>query len=444
MRAKRTKILMTMKWKNRLLTGLICVLGAATTTRATDTLKLEEKSPRIETFILLQLWSSYTTNERVFDKDTRQYLPVDDRFNFWLRRGIVGFKAQPYPSLSFKMMTAFDGIGKDLFSGANGSVNNGSLPSISILEAYGQWQVWPGHETFHLTAGYFRPPIGRESFTSSWGVTSMDRAFSSTYLRRHVTGSVFGRTAGLQLGGLAPNPDQDMGFEYAVGVFNPQFAGSGGGSSAAYSPLVAARAAIYFGDPEMKSYQVFRNVNFLSKRRGLTLAANAAWQGPSDLFHSSATLSADLLFNWGPLNVDGEWSYLQREGERALPDDQFSMFTSSAHAGHVRLSYNLNVGPRYVVEPSLTYMFYEGALDREGQADVLAIGALSGSDRGVDFGLNWYIQERKCKLLLHYNWRWGDAGDAGEGSTVNYYYSQSGIGAIQRGNWLGLGVNLMF
>ena len=113
---------MTMKWKNRLLTGLICVLGAATTTRATDTLKLEEKSPRIETFILLQLWSSYTTNERVFDKDTRQYLPVDDRFNFWLRRGIVGFKAQPYPSLSFKMMTAFDGIGKDLFSGANGSV----------------------------------------------------------------------------------------------------------------------------------------------------------------------------------------------------------------------------------------------------------------------------------------------------------------------------------
>ena len=434
-----------MEWKKRLLAGLIFILGAAMTTRATtDTLTVLKPTPKIETFILLQLWSSYTINERVYDSELGHYKEVDDRFNVWFRRAIVGFKAQPYPNLRFRLMTAFDGIGKDIFAGANGSVNNGSLPKIGILEGYVQWQWWPDNEAFNLVAGYFRPQIGRESMTSSWGVTSMDRAFGYTYLRKHITGNAFGRAAGLQLGGLVDYPDRSFGFEYGLGLLNPQFASQNGSSSETYSPLLTARGAIYFGDPEMEHFQMFRNVNFLGERYGLTLAANAAWQGASDLFHSSTTLSTDVLFNWGSLNIDGEWSYLQREGARLLPDDDLRTFTSSAQTGHVRLSYNLAAGHRYVIEPSLTYMFYKGAFDETEQADALAIGAPSGHDQGIDFGLNWYVNQRKCKIVLHYNWRWGDSGATGEGSTVNYYFSQTGIGAIQRGNWLGTGVNLMF
>ena len=393
--------------------------------------------------MLLQMWSSYTMNGQVFDPTLQTYQTVDNRFNLWFRRAIVGFKAEPFPGLRFKLMTAYDGLGKDLYAGANGSVNNSALANIGILEAYAQWQIWPGHETFHLTAGYFRPQIGRESMTSSWGVSSMDRALNYTYLRKQLTGNGFGRTTGINLGGLIQYPGHDVSFEYGLGLFTPQFGGENG-SSMAYAPLLTARAAISFGDPEMETYQVYRKVNFLSARRGLTLAANGAWQGANDLFENSSTLSADVLFNWDKINIDGEWSFFWRDGERALPDDQLHTFTYYSNAAHVRASYNFSVAQKYTLEPNFTYMFFSGAKDGEGQADALAIGSSSGRDYGFDAGLNWYIHGTKAKLQLHYNWRKGNTGDAGPGSKVNYYYYQSGVGAIQRGNWLGLGLNLAF
>lgn len=432
-----------MKWKKRLLAGLIFVLAAATTTLATDTLTTPKPEPTIKTFFLLQLWSSYTTNEQVFDPEQQSYRPVEDRYNIWFRRAIVGFKAQPYANLQFKLLTAFDGIGKDLFSGANGSFNNGALPKIGILEAYAQWQCWPETEAFHVVAGYFRPQIGRESINSSWEITSMDRPLGYAYLRKHLTGSAFGRTAGVQLGGLLSYPEQGFGFEYGLGLFNPQFAGPEGSSSENYSPLLTARGAVTFGDPEMDSYRVFRKVNYLSRRRGLTLAANAARQGPTDLFNGSSTLSADLLLNWGALNFDAEYAYLHREGRRSPAEEAERDFSSTSSTGHLRLSYNFQVGG-YILEPSATYMFFQGVLDETAQADALAIGASAGRDRGVDVGFNWYVRDNNCKILLHYTWRWGDAGAAGDGATVNYYFSQSGLGAIRRGNWLGLGVNWKF
>ena len=48
------------------------------------------------------------------------------------------------------------------------------------------------------------------------------------------------------------------------------------------------------------------------------------------------------------------------------------------------------------------------------------------------------------KVLLHYTWRAGDPGAAGDGATVNEYFYQSGVGAIRRGNWIGLGINAIF
>ena len=90
------------------------------------------------------------------------------------------------------------------------------------------------------------------------------------------------------------------------------------------------------------------------------------------------------------------------------------------------------------------FMHFEGGTAALEQDDALSVGAFSGRDYTFDAGLNWYLNKKRLKLMLHYTWRSGDAGDAGEGSTVNLYYFQSGIGAVQRGNWLGLGLNAIF
>jgi hypothetical protein len=44
------------------------------------------------------------------------------------------------------------------------------------------------------------------------------------------------------------------------------------------------------------------------------------------------------------------------------------------------------------------------------------------------------------KLSLSYTLRNADAGTEREGTTINNYYYQPGVGAIKRGDWLGVGL----
>ncbi len=67
-----------------------------------------------------------------------------------------------------------------------------------------------------------------------------------------------------------------------------------------------------------------------------------------------------------------------------------------------------------------------------------------GEETTYDAGINWYLDGKNLKVLLHYTWRSGDPGEAGPGSQANMFFSQNGLGAIRRGNWLGLGVNAIF
>jgi hypothetical protein len=57
----------------------------------------------------------------------------------------------------------------------------------------------------------------------------------------------------------------------------------------------------------------------------------------------------------------------------------------------------------------------------------------------MDLGANIYWNP-DFKISLHYTWRWGDAGATAAGATFNNYFRQSGLGAIERGDWLGLGL----
>jgi hypothetical protein len=120
-------------------------------------------------------------------------------------------------------------------------------------------------------------------------------------------------------------------------------------------------------------------------------------------------------------------------------DDHFSQ------TGHIRAGYNLALKQRYFLEPVFMVMQFSGASDLAGQAKAKALGAYSGSETTFDAGINWYLNKSRLKLMLHYTWHQADAGEAeGMAFTGNAWFSESGVGAIRRGNWLGLGVNAIF
>lgn len=405
----------------------------------------KKEGARIEPFMMVQLWSSYSMGQEVYNADAKQYEAVDDRFNLMLRRVRLGFRAEPYEGLKFTVAGAYDLIGRDVLASPVGGANNGSLPNFGIWDAFMQWQPHKGKQGFNIVGGYFRPQLSRESITSGWATNSMEKAMSQNYIRTHLVGTGPGRALGLNLGGLFLNADKNLGLNYNLGIFNPLTIANGGNSTGKdFSPLLVGRVVAYFGDPEQTEYKIGYDINYFGQRKGLSLGFGGAWQGQTGLFDASYATEADLLFNWGPLNLDADWNFMWRDGKRALPDDQERIFTYASNTGHARIGYNLVLSKKYFLEPTFMLMQFNGAAGLTGQADAKAVGASSGSERTYDAGVNWYLNKRNLKLLLHYTWHEGDAGDAEPGFTGNMFFNQSSVGAIRRGNWLGLGLNAIF
>lgn len=388
---------------------------------------LKEKAG-IEPFGMVQLWTTYTQGTEVYDTSSGAYIPVDNRLEITFRRARFGFKSNPYPGLRTFLAVAYELIGRDVYSGIISGTNNGARPALQIWDAFVQWQVFSSSEALYLTGGYFRPQISRESITSGWSVNSMDKAPTQVYIRQHLVGHNPGRAMGLNLGGLLANQH----LQYNVGVFTPLYHSLKGNSTGTdFSPLLTGRIAASLGDPEQERYGINYDINYFGNRKGLTLAFAGAWQGPTALFEENYALSADLLLNWGALNLDGEWNWMWRDEARAA-------------SGHIRAGFNLPMKGKSVLEPVLMTALFQGATAGPEQAAAADAGMPSGTDQTFSGGLNWYLNQKKLKVLLHYTWYRGEAGDAGEGAGVNQYFFQAPVGPIRRGNWLGLGLNAIF
>jgi hypothetical protein len=391
---------------------------------------------KIEPLLMFQFWGLYAWGEQVYEPSTKRYQPVDARLNVQVRRARFGFRAQPTENLRFTTIAAFDGLGRDAFSGTAGVSNDLSPASMGILDAFMEWRLIPRKESLNLTTGYFRPQFSRESITTAWVLPSIEKSMSQNYIRRHLTGNGLGRTYGVNLGGLLRKKEGCIGLGYNLGIFTPQYTGPGGNSTGiSFSPLWVGRLAIDLGNPESDRYKISYDHNFYGQRKGLTLVINGAWQGQTDIFHSSTAWGADLLFNWKHLNLDAERNYLQRKDAQAL-----SVQTRS-QTGHIRGSYNLEAGKKVFLEPTFMVMYFDGPMSAKGQTDAARLKASAGREKTFDMGINWHLQPKKLKLMLHYTWRWGEAGSSGQGSQVNLFFSESGIGAIQRGDWVGIGLH---
>jgi hypothetical protein len=391
--------------------------------------------------MMVQLWGLYSMDQQIWDADAGEYQEVDDRFNTNLRRARLLFRGEPYPRLKYSLVLFYDLAGRDLLSSSIGGTNP-AQPNIGVWDAFFQYRVSKNSQALVLTGGWFRPQMQRESITSGWSTTSFEKSMSQNYLRRHLVGAGPGRAAGLNVGGTILG--DKIGLNYNLGFFNPMTTGFNGGSVGVnYAPLMVARTVIYIGDPEYKNYKIGYETNFYGKRKGISLDFNASYQGQTDLFDESYAFGPGMLLNWGPINLDGEWMFMTRSGSRAIDEVNTRTFDYMSNTGHIRLGYNIDVG-KYMLEPVAMVMQFNGATDLEGQADASAVGSFSGTERTYDVGFNFYLDRRNLKVMLHYTWREGDAGDAPGGFRGNQFFSQSGVGAIQRGNWLGLGLNAIF
>jgi len=347
-----------------------------------------------------------------------------------LHRTRLGVTGQPYENLKFNFITSLDFIGKDALSGTEGGLNNGGSPRFRVWNAFLQFRLKPNSEAFNIVAGYFSPQIGRESITAAMRVTSMEKAWSQNYLRRHLVGTAPGRAVGINFGGLVGKAENPVTFKYDIGVFNPVFQSFGGNSSGQRSsPLFSGRWLFNFGDMESKQYGVGHKINYFGKRNGLSVAISGARQGNTDLFDSNTAIGGDFLLNFGNLNFDGDWHFLQRESGNE---------TMNSNTGYLRLSYNFETEKGYIFEPVLMWAQFNGETEFSQQNFAREVASTFGTDQTIDIGVNFYFNPN-LKLSLHYIIRDGEGGDLGGQTGINNFF-QSGSTIIQRGNWVGLGV----
>lgn len=400
-----------------------------------------KEDAKFEIKMMVQLWSLYSWGQQLYDEEAQAYEAVDDRFNTKLRRARLIFDAQPYKRLKYTMALFYDLAGRDVLSGSVGGANS-SQPNIGVWDAYFKYQLLPGQQTAWLAAGWMRPQMQRESITSGWSVNSMEKAMSQSYLRRHIVGTEPGRAAGFNLGGLWLG--QGVGLNYNIGLFNPLYASDLPNTAGRkFAPLLTGRTVLYLGDPEMEAYRLGYETNYYGQRRGLSLDANFSYQGQTDIFERALAFGPGFLLNWGPLNLDGEWMFLSRSSSRLMEDDILRPFDYRSGTGHIRLGYNIPFS-RYMLEPVFMAMRFTGGSTAMEQADAVAVQSFSGTEETYDLGVNLYLNRRDLKVTLHYTWHDGQAGAAGDGARVNPFFFQQGLGAIHRGDWLGLGLSAIF
>ncbi len=416
-------------------TGLL-----AQTTDATQSAPVQRWLPKNSKYLpemkaMMQLWAIHSTGMEVYNTSSKQYESVDDRFNVSFRRARLIFNGEPYANLKYSVGLFYDQAGRDILSSGVGGTNKAD-PAVGIWDAFVQWKI-SKNESLNLVGGWFRPQMQRESITSGWATNSFEKSMSQNYLRTQLVGTGPGRAAGLNLGGVLTK--DKLSLNYNLGIFNPVTASYSGSSvGKKYAPLLAGRASLSIGDPEFKKYGISYDINFFDKRKGVSLDFNFAQQGETEQFQSSTSYGPGLLLNWGPLNLDGEWMFMEREGR-----DSLGSFTAKEGTGHLRLGLNVPTG-KFVLEPVFMVMKFKGGMDAKEQANAVALKMSSGEETTFNAGINWYLDGKNLKLALHYTWRNGNAGAAGDGSQVNAFFSQNGVGAIRRGNWLGLGLNAIF
>ncbi|MGD9931829.1 MAG: porin [Mangrovibacterium sp.] len=327
----------------------------------------------------------------------------------YFRRGRIGLKGKLMETLTYDIQCSFDLLGKDPNLSSKGKANTGD---IALWSAYGTYSVLPESDWLMVTVGTFLPHLSRESVTSPWTTSSLDKSETSCYLRQFVTGKTNGICPGVNVGGMGGVGKSQL--LYNIAFITRQENTSI--TSENWSPVFLGHVILNVGDKEWSSYKYCLSGNSLKKQKLMSVGFGASTQGKTDIFESSVTYGADVLIYLNGLKLDGEYYLLNR---KTLDDYLASCLM-------VRASFNFFIKKDWVLEPAIMLNQFTGD-DTFQDASFY-----DGQDRIIDAGINLISAKRKLKLNLHYMNR------AGSG-TKNYRVGSSGA----YGDYINFGIQLM-
>lgn len=376
----------------------------------------KEKGQKLQIYHMMQMWGVY----QEMDVD-RMPDGADDRIDLFLRRARFGTKGSINPTVEFQVWYAYDFLGKD----ANTNAIKG-LTGVNTNDAV--FQVWDAfvkiklNPKLDITAGFFRPQTSRESIRSGFGTMSFEKVFSNFVHRTYTLGKGPGRAPGIDMSGTFKN--EKMGVKYNLGIFNAFQ------DKNIASLMTAARVSFFMGEEEkgMKD-------NHFGKKNGVIIGLYGTYQpkvdqsalntlkfsrpddmttttvnestltGAADPFNAvkSSSMGSDLLINYKGINVKAEYSMASYKN---------LMGSDIAAKGHYEIATYDIVGGYTFAEVGkgdleLTAGYAVVDTDEKIKLGELSIidskyGNVYGDTAMTDLGLNYYLQQEKYKINLHY------------------------------------------
>lgn len=353
-------------------------------------LQLDEK--KIQITQSFQLWNIHTI-ESMGD-------PSEETKNdLYIRRGRLGVKGKLAADLAFNIILSYDGIGRDKNTAGRGSPNPDDNHDFFLFEALTMWSYKP---MVNITAGYFRPQVGREQMTAPFKTTSFEYSLANFQPRAHLVGRGTGRELGVNAGGLYLA--HGWSFNYNVGLFDISSKKLLGDGSASF-PMLAGRLAFTIGDPEMEKYGLGIKQSFYGKRKGITFGLNSSYQGVTELFENNTFYSGDILANYGPVDFVFEYDWLSRRTTLEAEGTDLNKQTIVPTTDKIttfKLAYNFVLKNGKVLQAAA---MYSGQLAND-YGDTNGLNALTGAtDQKVyEVGVNYLLNKDNLKLNMHYVW----------------------------------------
>ncbi|PWE00960.1 porin family protein [Marinilabilia rubra] len=339
-----------------------------------EQLKFNNFDKAVVPFVALQIWNTVSFDNQLSGE------AVDSRYGMYFRRARPGFKGHPLDRLYYNVQLSADFLGKDQFLSSKGPSNTGA---IKVWSAYITYRLSKQSQWFNLTTGYMLPHISRESTTTPWTMSSLDKAETSCYLRQFATGKSNGISSGINLGGTGVLSEY-MSASYNFAFLSNMHGGVTQGRE--YAPLLIGHLILTIGATERNAYKFTADDNVLSDNIFVSFGVGASFQDQCDYFQKNTTFSTDLKLNFKGFHLLTEYSEMKRDAG----------VNFKAHNFLIRSGYNIDWKYSGILEPVFSYRGFYGEDNGE------EVGFYTGKDTQVDVGINWWLSGQKMKINVHY------------------------------------------
>ncbi len=341
----------------------------------------DNKFPQLEPIAIAEIWSTYSYGESMNNET------YANQYDIHFRRLRFGAKGKANKWLKYSFLIDADRLGENKFA----STKN-KYQGVGLWCAMMSVKLSKTSNLMNLHTGYYNIAVSRESYTAFKTLGTLDKVQPDWYLRQFITGKGNGIETGI---GLAGDKYFDkFGFSYRTSIFIPESYHSATNNSL----LCTYRVMASIGDNSSKTHSyLIKNQNWKNQKQ-IEFGVGGSYQhngylNDSLTFKKSGSFGSDILLHYHNFIIDGSYYRLFREANY-IPD-------FSAFIWHVRSSYNFMLFQEHL-EFCLSYQEYSGNGNK-------VLYKYIGGDLTIDSGFNWYVNNEKVKIALHYINQSGDA-----------------------------------